>query len=107
MLQGRFQQFERAKQWLDVGMGIDSSSAYLQNQYGIWYAMQGNLPQALALFRKAIAADSTNSWFRSNLDHACQMMGLYDEAESSFLKAVELAPTEVVTMGNLGNLYFQ
>ena len=101
----RFYKYERAKQWLDKALAIDSSSAYLFNQYGIWCAENRRLQEADSLFRKALTYDSTNTWYYGNYAFNCERMGKFRESVRAHLHTIRLDSTILSPYTNLGNLY--
>ena len=75
----RLHQHERAQKWLDRAIALDSASAYLYNQYAIWYSEKRRFAEADSMFKKALRYDSTNIWylgFDSHLDEAAALARL-------------------------------
>lgn len=101
----RFHQHERAQQWLDRAMALDSGSAYLHNQYAIWYSEKRRFAEADSLFRIAVGYDSTNIWYLGNYGFNCERMGNFRESEQANFKTIRLDSTNVGPYINLGNLY--
>jgi len=106
-LTDRFQKHERAQLWLDKAYSMDSTSAYIMNQYGILNAQKNRFQEADSLFKKALAYDSTNIWYLSNYAHNCELMGKFRESEQGYLKSIRFDSTNVMPYRNLGNLYIK
>ncbi len=101
----RFHQHERAQKWLDRAIALDFGSAYLYNQYAIWYSQTRRFAEADSMFRIAVRYDSTNIWYLGNYGFNCERMGKLRESEQVCFKTIRLDSTYVGPYINLGNLY--
>jgi tetratricopeptide (TPR) repeat protein len=63
-----------------------------------------DLPGAIELMRRAIAADATNAIYYSNLGEMCRQAGDLDDARAAFNKAIALKPREPVYYLNIVDL---
>jgi len=104
-LTARFNQPERAQQWLDRAIALDSGSVYLHNQYAVWYSRNRRFAEADSMFRIVVQNDSTNIWYLNNFGNNCMQMGNFQESEAAFLKTIRLDTTYGGPYISLGNLY--
>lgn len=102
-----YQQFDRAKLYLDKAMKIDSTSAKIWNAYAVFNYFKGNKQDAEKCLRKVIQYDSTNVQAYYNLGNIKMNDRQYPKAEKYFLKAVQVDSTDYTAAHNLGTLYVQ
>lgn len=72
---------------------------------GVARKQQGNLPEALALLRRAAELAPQETAILNNLGNACREAGLLDEAVAAFTRALEQLPDYADAWNNLGNTW--
>ena len=71
---------------------------------GVLKAQRGHHAEAARLIAAAIAARPHEAMFHNNYGNVCTECGRLDEAEASYLRALELDGTRVDALNNLGVL---
>ena len=64
-----------------------------------------DLDRAMAMFARALEADETLAAAWVNMGVTQRRLGRFDEAEASYLRALELNPNEISAASNLASLY--
>ena len=95
-LRMRKQDFQGTERWLNRIKNPESALTTKQVGYfnfirGV-ITSQSNLTQAEKYFRKAIALKPTFAYAHSNLGNVLRDLGKLEEAEISYLRAIELNP---------------
>ncbi len=99
-------QYEKAKEWLDIGYAVDSNSVSLLLQIGIWHMELSQHDEALKVFDRAIAIDSLAAplFFKGR---TLTWAKRYSEAEKLFHKVYELDSLFLADGSGLGQLYIE
>ena len=105
LLSDKYQQFDRAKPYLEQAMQIDSTSVYVLNNMGHFHMSEKEYGEAEKYFKKAIQLDSTFDVPYHNLGTTCYYTRRYGEAEKYFKKAIQLDSTGSFAYNNLGVIY--
>ena len=75
--------------------------------YGVIAHAVGNLPAAIDLFSRAVAADGSVAQFRADLAETLRLGGRLDEALVSGHRALALAPENAQLLNNLGIVHYE
>jgi Flp pilus assembly protein TadD len=81
------------------------AEAHFYNNLGVERLAEGEGPEALAYFYKALERDGEFSPTWTNLGVAYREMGEFEAAEGSYLRAIDLGGVEAAPMANLASLY--
>lgn len=73
---------------------------------GVFFQDTGDYEKALANFRTAAEADSTNPDIYNNMGVVYKEMKMYDQAVESFLRALYITPNYAKAYNNLGVVYY-
>ena len=79
--------------------------AHFFSNRGVNQLADGNPPGAVAYFQKSVESDPATAFAWANLGVAETLVGNFEEGEKAYLKALKLAPGELVAMSNLAALY--
>ena len=100
----KYKLFDRALDYLEAAVQIDSNSKYGWNGMAVYHYYKKDYLQAEKYFLKAIELDSTNGMFYSNLGMLYKDIRRLADAEKNFLKALERDSTDAAIYNNLGIL---
>lgn len=90
----------------EIGLNQDPENAVLLNNYSYSLAERGiQLERALAMAKKAVAAQPENSSFLDTIGWVYYQMGEYTEAERYIRKAIEVGDASAVVHEHLGDVY--
>lgn len=92
--------FAKAKSSFERALRIQREFPSALKNLGFVHERLGEYEQAIAAYRRAADLDKTDAGVRINLANACLAVDNIEEAKSSFLRAVRLAPKN--TAGWLG-----
>ena len=98
--------YAKARQLLEKGIGVDSTSADLYFLLGLAYSLQNNHRTALNWFNKSYRIDSTHVNNLNYLANTQLKLGYRNRAEKLFSKAVRLDSERVDIWDSLGKLYY-
>ncbi|UCF36790.1 MAG: tetratricopeptide repeat protein [Acidobacteriota bacterium] len=93
---------------IEVGGRIVSDArglAHYYNNLGAEWFGRGSPKLALHCFERALESDSDAPFVWANYAVALSHLGLVDEAEDSYRKAISLDKSNMVAIGNLADLY--
>jgi Tfp pilus assembly protein PilF len=98
--------FDDSDKLYEEGLKLDPENALILNNYGYSLADRGlQLDRALAMARKAIAAQPENSSFLDTIGWCFFRLGRYKEAEQYIRKAVDKGDASAVVHEHLGDVY--
>ncbi len=89
----------------DARAQADSLTADQLNEAGNQAIEKNDYNLARELLNKATAKDPKHPWAWNNLGSAYYSLKMYDEAEKSYKKQIEVTPNHEVAYANLGLLY--
>ena len=87
------------------GIDLNPSSALAHNQYGMYLAAMGRVPDALAEVRRAQDLDPLSPIINNDLGWYLLYASQYGDAEAQFKKTLEFDATSVSTHRGLGITY--
>ncbi|HMW38755.1 MAG: tetratricopeptide repeat protein [Saprospiraceae bacterium] len=96
---------DKAREYLEAGIQIDSTSKFCWNGMAIYHYFKKDYVNAEKYYLKAVGLDTTNGVFYSNLGLLYKDMQRFPDAEKYFLKALFLDSTDASLYSNLGILY--
>jgi tetratricopeptide (TPR) repeat protein len=86
-------------------LAVTKRNRIIENNLGVILADEGNLEQAIALHRDALAIDPDYVDAMTNLGHELLKSGKLDEAFPRISEAVRLNPQSAIAQGDLGTLW--
>lgn len=110
------ERLQQAMQWHGGGRLDEAESAYrgvlddapghpdALHLLGVLHAQRGRHADAARLIAAAIAANPHEAMFHNNYGNVCTECGRFDEAEASYLRALQLDGGRVDALNNLGVL---
>jgi len=102
----RYEQFARAKQYLEQASRLDSGSALVHSFWGVYFDLQKQYAEAEQYLKKALELDSTNAVMHLNLGVIYRNMHRSAEELYYVQKAVQLDSTYANAHNNLAAAYF-
>ena len=79
----------------------------LQTNLGVTLAARGEFEQAIACHRQALRDNPRFMQAHNNLGNALSATRNWREAETEFVRALQLSPSNAVVLGNLSDNYFR
>ena len=101
----------RNKDWRDSAhlwrktLEVSGGSAWVHNNMGFVYQMEGNIEGAIKEYRKALEIKPNLLDAYNNLGVIYISIGKMDEAIESYKKAIEINPNYIKAYNNLGAIY--
>ena len=89
---------EKAKDWLDRGLAIDSNSIILLNDLGYWYSLNGEYENEQIIYDRILAIDSLSLTLEYKGGGLLEW-GKYDEAEALFIKLLKRDESYAINLG--------
>jgi len=102
-----FKQFDIARQYLDMGMAIDSADAGLWKSWTAWYTYQGKIAEALEAAQRAALLAPNDPYIWLNIGILKQSQYKFDEAETILLKSIELDSSQQAAYYYLARNYYR
>ncbi len=100
-----YQQYEDAKELLNLATQIDPDDAAVWTSWGALYYYQDKYPEAIEAYRRVIRLDSTNALAWTNLGVALVETRQYEAAETTLQEAIRINPRQFSSRYILGSLY--
>ena len=100
------QEYEAAKARLHHVIQFEKGNAEAMHLLGVIYYLVDKNDDAILYIMQAIALDSSNDAFYTNLGNCYQKMRNFEEAEVNFTKAIKLNSANLEARFNLANLKF-
>jgi eukaryotic-like serine/threonine-protein kinase len=95
-----------AVRFLTAAAALRPDSPGVHNTLGIALRAKGDLPAALAAYRKAVELGPAMAWAHNNLGNALRDAGDLPASVAALRKALELDPRSAVTHTNLGSALY-
>ena len=89
---------QKAKDWLDRGLAIDSNSIILLNDLGYWYSLNGEYENEQNIYDRILAIDSLSLTLEYKGGGLLEW-GKYDEAEALFIKLLKKDESYAINLG--------
>ena len=101
-------QYEQAQEALEQAIDLHPNNPLYYNYLGyLWLEQNKNVPEALALIQKAVAARPNEGSFLDSLGFAYYLQGEYEKALPIMEKATNLVAGSAVVNSHLGDLYWR
>lgn len=98
--------FDKAIQYCQLALKIDTTSIYVYNSLGDIYLDLENYEKAISTYQKALKIDSTYVDPINNIGNAYYYLKQDEKAILSYQKALKLNPKFAYGYTNLGNIYY-
>ncbi|WP_136683504.1 tetratricopeptide repeat protein [Falsirhodobacter xinxiangensis] len=100
-------QWDEAEADLRQALALDPEQPHVLNYLGYSLVEQGrNLPEALDMIERAVAARPDSGAIQDSLAWAFFKLGRFDEAVAPMEKAAELEPEDAILTDHLGDVYW-
>ncbi|GEM_PF-3515709 len=101
-------QYDAAQEALEKAIDLNPNNPLYYNYLGyLWLEQNKNVPEALALIQKAVAARPNEGSFLDSLGFAYYLQGEYEKALPIMEKATNLVAGSAVVNSHLGDLYWR